>query len=90
MFMRRFAVPAIAVLAAFSFIVCGSNLAAVNAGSVTPTTAWQNGSFNVDTASVVAQSNIILKAPNLSANQAMPLGNGNVGAALWSANGMVR
>ncbi|MGA2349053.1 MAG: glycoside hydrolase [Terracidiphilus sp.] len=88
MFMRRFAVPAIAVLAAFSFIVCGSNLAAVNAGSVTPTTAWQNGSFNVDTASVVAQSNIILKAPNLSAKQAMPLGNGNVGAALWSANGM--
>jgi hypothetical protein len=57
-------------------------------GNATGTTAWQNGAFNVDVANVVAQSNIILQAPNTGASDAMPLGNGNVGAAIWSANGM--
>jgi len=52
------------------------------------TTAWQNGVFNVNTADVVGQSDIILQAPNSSAFQAMPLGNGNLGAAIWSAGGM--
>jgi hypothetical protein len=52
------------------------------------TTAWQNGVFNVNTANVVSQSDIILQAPNSSAYQAMPLGNGNLGAAIWSASGM--
>jgi hypothetical protein len=86
----------LAMFAAFGLIVCGSNFAvpglvvhgASNINSKAMTNAWQNGKFSIDTASVVAQSNIILKTPNLGADQAMPLGNGNVGAAIWSANGM--
>jgi hypothetical protein len=61
-----------------------TNVAAAGA----QTTAWKSGVFNVNVADVVAQSNIVLQAPNRTAIQAMPLGNGNVGAAIWSANGM--
>jgi hypothetical protein len=58
-------------------------------GSLHPgiTTAWYGGAFNVDVASVVAQSNVILAHPNLNPNQSMPLGNGRLGAAVWSGNG---
>lgn len=31
---------------------------------------------------------IVLKRPNTTANEAMPLGNGSLGAAVWSADGM--
>ena len=65
------------------------SMAFTSGGVITgPPTAWQNGIFNVNTANVVGQSNIILQAPNSSAFQAMPLGNGNLGAAIWSASGM--
>jgi Carbohydrate binding module (family 6) len=57
-------------------------------GGTGSSTAWQNGIFNVNTADVVGQSDIILQAANSSAFQAMPLGNGNLGAAIWSASGM--
>jgi alpha-L-fucosidase 2 len=52
------------------------------------TTAWQNGQLVMDTAGVVQRSNIILQQPNLQPTQSMPLGNGVLGAAAWSANGM--
>src|ERR1041385_619155 len=51
------------------------------------TTAWQNGKFNVDVANVVAQSNIVLGSPNPGVLDSMPLGNGNLGVAVWAANG---
>src|SRR5258707_11239593 len=51
------------------------------------TTAWQNGTFNVDVANVVAQSNIVLGSQNSGVLDSMPLGNGNLGVAEWSANG---
>ena len=63
-------------------------LALTSGGGTGASTAWQDGIFNVNTANVVGQSNIILQAPNSSAFQAMPLGNGNLGAAIWSASGM--
>jgi hypothetical protein len=52
------------------------------------TTAWQNGHLVLDTSNVVQRSNIILQAPNLQPKQSMPLGNGVLGAAAWSANGL--
>ncbi len=58
-----------------------------SAGS-TATTAWYGGAFHVDAASVVRQSNVVLLHPNLNGNQSMPLGNGKLGAAVWSANGL--
>jgi alpha-L-fucosidase 2 len=52
-------------------------------GSPAPTTAWGDGKFQVDVASVVQNSNIVLGQPNVGPTNAMPLGNGNLGAAVW-------
>ena len=52
------------------------------------TTAWQAGRFHVDPASVVGRSDIILGRPNRDAKEAMPLGNGNLGVAVWSEHGL--
>lgn len=50
--------------------------------------AWDGKTFQIDRPNVVARSNIVLSQPNLAASQAMPLGNGRLGVALWSANGL--
>jgi hypothetical protein len=52
------------------------------------TTAWRDGKFRVDVAGVVGRSDIVLGQPNLEAGQAMPLGNGSLGVAIWSADGL--
>lgn len=52
------------------------------------TTAWSKGAFHVDTARVLSRSNIVLGRANEDATEAMPLGNGRLGAAVWSAAGM--
>jgi len=51
------------------------------------TTAWQNGSFVVDTPNVVRRSDIVLGHANTDPTQFVPLGNGTLGAAVWAANG---
>lgn len=53
-----------------------------------PTTAWQHGQFRVDTAGVIHRSDIVLERPNRDAAEAVPLGNGRLGAAVWSADGL--
>ena len=55
--------------------------------AATTTTAWQNGSFSVNPAGVVAESDIVLGAANTASSQSMPLGNGSLGVAAWAANG---
>jgi alpha-L-fucosidase 2 len=50
-------------------------------------TAWKAGHFHVNVPGVVDRSDIVLKRPNVSPGEAMPLGNGSVGVALWSAGG---
>ncbi|WP_323122252.1 hypothetical protein [Burkholderia alba] len=64
--------------------------AAAPAGASTPAGAgaWDGKTFQVDRPNVVARSNIVLGQPNLAASQAMPLGNGRLGVAVWSANGL--
>jgi len=37
---------------------------------------------------VVGRSDVVLKRPNLQADHAMPLGNGRLGLAVWSENGL--
>lgn len=52
------------------------------------TTAWKDGQFHVDVGGVLSRSAVVLGQPNLLANQAMPLGNGRLGVAVWSADGL--
>lgn len=51
------------------------------------TTAWNVGSFHLNSAGVVARSTIVLERPNLEPAEAMPLGNGRLGVAAWSHEG---
>jgi alpha-L-fucosidase 2 len=49
--------------------------------------ATQNGPFQVDLPGVIGRSDIVLGRPNLESGEAMPLGNGSLGVAVWSAEG---
>ena len=51
-------------------------------------TAWKDGRFHIDVASLVGRSDVVLAHPNFDNAQAVPLGNGTLGAAVWSADGM--
>jgi hypothetical protein len=52
-----------------------------------PATAWKSGHFVVDTAGLLSRSAIVLTQPNTLPEEAMPLGNGRLGVAVWSAGG---
>ncbi|MGA8531501.1 MAG: glycoside hydrolase [Acidobacteriaceae bacterium] len=51
-------------------------------------TAWHDGSFHIDVPGVLHRSDIFLGRPNTDASEAMPLGNGRLGVAVWSADGL--
>jgi hypothetical protein len=55
--------------------------------AATATTAWRAGAFSVNVPNLVRRSDIVLGAPNTKPEQAMPLGNGVLGAAVWAAGG---
>jgi len=81
--------PLFAAAAALS-LAAGLALApqlAQPAAAQSPTTAWQNGAFSVDTGGVVGRSDVVLGQPNTAAAQSLPLGNGSLGVAAWAANG---
>ncbi len=66
-------------------------VAAKGAWTQTPaekTTAWRDGTFHVDTAALIGRSTIVLGKANRQASEAMPLGNGRLGVAVWSAEGL--
>ncbi len=50
--------------------------------------AQQDSSLRVNMAGVIGRSDIVLGQPNLQSDNAMPLGNGRLGIAVWSADGM--
>src|SRR5258708_40141874 len=52
-----------------------------------PTTAWKAGHFAVNTAGLVGRSDIVLGQAHAQPAEAMPMGNGRLGIALWSAEG---
>ncbi|MBD8899980.1 glycoside hydrolase [Rhodanobacter sp. DHG33] len=52
------------------------------------TTAWHDQRFNADVGGVVSRSDIVLKHANLRADESMPLGNGRLGLAAWSEDGL--
>jgi hypothetical protein len=53
----------------------------------TPQLPVRGGRMMVDVAGVVGRSDIILQRPNLSSKEALPLGNGRLGVAVWSEAG---
>lgn len=68
--------------------VCPAVLAVTPSTQSAATTAWHQGRFVVNVPNVIAESDIVLGQPNILPSQAMPLGNGRLGAAVWSASGM--
>jgi alpha-L-fucosidase 2 len=52
-----------------------------------PTTAWKDGHFAIDTAGLLSRSGIFLGQPNALPAEAMPMGNGRLGIAVWAADG---
>jgi hypothetical protein len=75
------------VVLAVAVIAAGATTLAPSATAAPGTTAWQNGSFVVDTPNLVRRSNVVLGRANPAAADSMALGNGTLGAAVWSANG---
>src|SRR5690349_17340231 len=57
------------------------------ARAASPTTAWRAGAFSVNVPNLVRRSDVGLGAANAKPEQAMPLGNGVLGAAVWAAGG---
>jgi hypothetical protein len=51
-------------------------------------TASHNRGLQVDITGVMSRSDIVLGRPNVASGEAMPLGNGRLGVALWSADGL--
>lgn len=52
------------------------------------TTAWKAGHFAVNTAGLLSRSNIVLTKPNTAPAEAMPMGNGRLGIAVWAGSGL--
>lgn len=60
----------------------------IPAAAAQTTTAIRDGVFHVDVKQVIESSSIVLERPNEDLSEAMPLGNGRLGAAVWSAEGL--
>ncbi len=69
-------------------LALGGSATAHCQGAVAGTTAWRSGQFHIDCAAVLGGSAVMLERPNILPEQAMPLGNGRLGAAVWSADGL--
>jgi hypothetical protein len=52
-----------------------------------PTTAWHDGALQTNPAALVTRSDLVQEGPAWRAYQAMPLGNGELGAAVWAEKG---
>jgi hypothetical protein len=78
------AVAAALALTSLALVTGGSRPAAA---ATAVTTAWHDGSFAENPAGVVSRSDVVIRQPNFSAAQFLPLGNGSLGVAAWAANG---
>jgi len=72
-------------LAIYSILLTCSLLA--SALQAREATAWRGERFDVNLAGVIGRSDIVLGRANTDAMEAMPLGNGRLGVAVWSADG---
>ncbi len=71
-------------------LICTSCTALSPAQTKEPHTGstTQHGQFRVDISGVIGRSDIVLGKANLESGEAMPLGNGRLGVAVWSADGL--
>jgi alpha-L-fucosidase 2 len=69
------------------FSVIAAMCACAQSGAHSHTTPWRDGQFHIDEAGVISRSDIVLGRPNTQAKEAMPLGNGSLGVAVWSDEG---
>lgn len=58
-----------------------------NTPSEQETTAWRDGALQGDTAGLVSRSDLVQEGPAWRYYQAMPLGNGVLGASVWAEKG---
>ncbi|MGI4829179.1 MAG: glycosyl hydrolase family 95 catalytic domain-containing protein [Janthinobacterium lividum] len=63
-------------------------LCCVNTGSYVHAQNRATEPFQTDVQGLVRRSDLVLQRPNAAPEQAMPLGNGQLGAAVWTANGL--
>jgi len=70
-----------------ALVLCLVGTINVMAQDSQPTTAWKAGQFVIDTGRLVSRSDIVLGQPNAAPAEAMPMGNGRLGIAVWSAEG---
>jgi alpha-L-fucosidase 2 len=69
--------------------IAASLLIASNSLAQTPKPAAKaRPAVRVDYAGAIGRSDVILAQPNLLPSQAMPLGNGRLGVAVWAADGL--
>jgi hypothetical protein len=75
---------------AIAALLCTALFATAAAQTPIPnaTTAWKDGHCHVDAAGVISRSDIVMARPNEDAGQAMSLGNGRLGVAVWSEDGL--
>ena len=60
---------------------------AVPTAQAAPSTAWIGNRFEVDVPNLVRRANIVVGSAPAQPAQLMPLGNGQMGAAVWAAGG---
>ncbi|WP_127473946.1 LamG-like jellyroll fold domain-containing protein [Microbacterium sulfonylureivorans] len=86
---RRFVSQLVTLsLLAGAVLIAPAGLGAASAAGAGSTTAWSEGSFHVDAEGVVSRSDVVLQRPMALTHESMPLGNGNLGAAVWSVPGV--
>lgn len=66
----------------------GCALVGLGQSAIRTTAASSVSGFQVDVGGVISRSDVVLGRPNFASSEAMPLGNGRVGVALWSADGL--
>lgn len=82
----RVQVALIATLTVLGTLASGAGAYAAPSSGLT--TAWRDGRFGVDARGVVSRSDVVLGQANAQPSQAMPLGNGSLGAGVWAAGGL--
>lgn len=80
---RDFSLAVFVGILAASFIPLPSG-----AQSRQETSAWKDGHFQIVRQGVVERSDIVLQRENLKPSEAMPLGNGRLGVAVWAEDGL--
>ena len=80
--------PSIRVMWLLLAAISSAGAASAQSAAHGETTAWHDSRFNIDVPGVIGRSDIVLGQPNQTAGQAMPLGNGRLGVAVWSEDGL--